>query len=48
MELVHALLFGSALLIALYLGVKNAGGVAQIFNSGSAAYVSGVKTLQGR
>lgn len=48
METLHALLYGSALLIALYLGLKNASGAAQIFSSGSAAYATGVKALQGR
>jgi hypothetical protein len=48
MSLLHGLLLGMALLILVYLGVKNAGGVAQIFNSGGPQVNNTIKTLQGR
>lgn len=48
MTLLHALLVGMGLLILVYLGVKNAGGVAQIFNAGGPQVINGIKTLQGR
>lgn len=48
MSLLHGLLVGMGALILVYLGVKNAGGVAQIFNAGGPQINNTVKTLQGR
>lgn len=48
MSLLHALLLGFFILIALYLGTKNAGGVAQIFNAGGPQVVKITEALQGR
>ncbi len=48
MTLIHSLAFGIFILILTYLGVKNAGGVTSIFNSGGTQLNTGIKTLQGR
>jgi len=48
MTLIHAILVGLGLLIALYLGVKNANGVGSVFSSGGSALVNETKALQGR
>ena len=48
MNLLHAVLLGMGLLILVYLGVKNAQGVVQIFNAGSTGTVNITKSLQGR
>lgn len=48
MNLLHGVLVGMGLLILVYLGLKNANGVSQIFNSGGPQVVSGIKSLQGR
>lgn len=48
MKLIHGIALGMGLLILTYLGVKNAGGVATIFNSGGPQIINGVKALQGR
>lgn len=48
MKTIHALILGMLILIGLYLGLKNATGVAQIFNAGGPAVTNGVKALQGR
>lgn len=48
MSLIQGIAFGIGMLILAYLAFKNAGGVAQIFSSGSAGIVNVSKTLQGR
>ena len=48
MDLVHSLFFGIFLLILIYLGVKNANGVASIFSSAGTQSNTLIKTLQGR
>lgn len=48
MTLIQGIAFGIGMLILAYLAFKNAGGVAQIFSSGSAGIVNVSKTLQGR
>lgn len=48
MDFVKAVGFGIFILIMIYLGVKNAGGVTAIFNSGGSVINTGIKTLQGR
>lgn len=48
MELLHALAFGIFVLILMYLGLSNSGGVAAIFNSGGPQLNTTIKTLQGR
>lgn len=48
MKLLHSLFLGMGVLIGIYLGVKNAPGVASIFNAGSGGGVNLVKSLQGR
>ncbi len=48
MQTVHAVFFGIGMLILAYLAFKNAGGVAQIFSSGSTGIVNVSKALQGR
>lgn len=48
MNLVHSLMFGMGMLILLYLAVKNADGVAKIFNAGGPQVINTVKSLQGR
>lgn len=41
-------LSGSAVLIGMYLILKNAGSTVKVVNSLGGVYTSGVKTLQGR
>jgi hypothetical protein len=48
MQLAHAIAFGIGMLILAYLAFSNAGGVSQIFASGSTGIVNVSKTLQGR
>lgn len=48
MATVSKILSGTALLIAIYLVVKNAKGTASIINSLGGIYTKSVKTLQGR
>lgn len=48
MSLLHGVLFGIGMLILFYLGVKNAGGVAQIFKATGDNSVPIIKVLQGR
>lgn len=42
------LLSGSAVLIGMYLILKNSGETVKVINSLGGVYTSGVKTLQGR
>jgi hypothetical protein len=48
MSLLHGLLMGMALLILVYLGVRNSAGVAAIFNAGGAQVNNGLRALQAR
>lgn len=48
MSLVHSVLFGIGMLILIYLGVKNADGVAKIFTAGGTQGTGVIKSLQGR
>lgn len=48
MTLVQGLAYGIGLLIALYLAVKNAPGLAQIFGATASGVSDVSKTLQGR
>lgn len=48
MNLLQGIAFGIGMLILAYLMFKNAGGVSQIFSSGSSGIVNVSKTLQGR
>jgi hypothetical protein len=48
MKLLHGVFLGMALLILVYLGVKNAPGVVAIFNSTGSNTVNITKSLQGR
>lgn len=42
------LLSGTAILIGMYLILKNSGSTVSVINSLGSAYTSGVSTLQGR
>ena len=48
MSMVSKILSGTALLIAIYLVVKNAKGTASVINSLGSVYTKSIKTLQGR
>ena len=48
MTLLHGVLFGIGMLILVYLGVKNAGAVASIFNATGTNSNTLITTLQGR
>lgn len=48
MTLIHGFLFGAGMLILTYLAVKNADGVAKIFNAGGPQVGNTIKALQGR
>lgn len=48
MKEIHAIGLGFGVLIALYLGLTNASGIASIFSSGGPQVVSITKALQGR
>lgn len=48
MSLLHGIAFGMGMLILVYLGVKNANGVASIFNAGGSQTSNVIKALQGR
>jgi hypothetical protein len=48
MRLAHALILLFFVSIFLYLGLKNSGGVATIFNSGGPQIVKETVALQGR
>ncbi len=48
MKLAHALMFGTGLLVFAYLVLKNPEGAQGFVKTGSGAYNSGVKVLQGR
>jgi hypothetical protein len=48
MKFMHFLVLMFFVSILLYLGLKNSGGVAQIFTSGGPQVVNLTKTLQGR
>lgn len=48
MSTISKVLSGTALLIAVYLVVKNAKGTASIINSLGGVYTKSIKTLQGR
>lgn len=48
MNLLHSVLFGIGMLILLYLAVKNADGVAKIFNATGTQGGNVIKSLQGR
>ena len=48
MSMVSNILSGTALLIAIYLVVKNAKGTASVINSLGGVYTKSIKTLQGR
>lgn len=48
MNTVTKLLSGTAILIGMYLILKNAKGAQTVINSLGGVYTNGVKTLQGR
>jgi len=48
MQTIHAVFFGIFILILVYLGVTNAGGVADIFQTTGTQTIAGIKALQGR
>ena len=45
---ISKLLSGTAVLIGMFLILKNAGSTVSVINSLGSVYTSGVKTLQGR
>lgn len=47
-EFFHMFMFGAGMLILLYLALKNADGVAKIFNATGTQSNSIIKSLQGR
>jgi hypothetical protein len=48
MKLIHGIFFGMAVLIGMYLGVKNADGIAKIFSAGGPQVNNTIRSLQGR
>ena len=48
MEKEEKILSGTAVLIGMYLILKNSGSTVKVINSLGSVYTTGVKTLQGR
>ena len=48
MGTISKILYGSAVLIGIYLILKNSSSTVKVINSLGGVYTSGVKTLQGR